>query len=164
MENVTVIKNPSVNIKKNYKSCYLRHALIKIAYELAFLWFGESYLDDPSAIELRAAICDPDITSTDGLRGYVGDAENCDAFKLWSSDTAHHLAYVHFGGSDGIAINVRIFDIYAAVIWATRDAARYLAGNDFETKLRFLEINPVGGNMRHTSVSVEITRLVQLMQ
>ena len=45
---------------------------MKIAYELAFLWLGESRLDDPLAVELRDAILKDDIDSTNSLARYVG--------------------------------------------------------------------------------------------
>jgi len=66
-QNVTTIDNPAVLIEMNVSFAYLRHAMMKIAYELAFLWLGESYLDDLSAAELRTAICAPNITSTDAV-------------------------------------------------------------------------------------------------
>ncbi len=68
-ENIVRVENPSVHIGLTESFAFLRHAMMKISYELAFLWLGESYLDDPSAGALRTAICSPDLTSTDGLRG-----------------------------------------------------------------------------------------------
>lgn len=161
-ENITIINNPGVLIKRSYSFAYLRHALIKIAYELAFLWLGESYLDDPSAAELRITICKPDPDSTNGLPVWAGDAENCDAFKLWLADKTHHLAYA-FAGNDGIAVAVRVFDIHAAVVWVTKDAARYLPDPNANTKLRFLSIEPVSGRMQDTPVMDELLRIAQAM-
>lgn len=158
-ENITTIENPAVLIELSVSFAYLRHAMMKIAYELAFLWLGESYLDDPSAADLRAGICAPDPASTNGLPGYVGDAESCDAFKFWSMDKTHHLAYAYMDGNGGIAVAVRVFDIHAAVVSVTRDAARYLAGCDANDKLRFLAIEPLTGNLRNTSFMEEMRRL-----
>ena len=59
-----------VNIDVSF--AFLRQAMMKIAYELAFLWLGESYLDDPLAVDLRDAILKDDVASTDLLAGYVG--------------------------------------------------------------------------------------------
>jgi hypothetical protein len=78
----STIENPVVQVSLEVSFAYLRHAMIKIAYELAFLWLGESYLDDPTAAELRAAIIDPDLASTDRFPGYVGDAQTCAPFSV----------------------------------------------------------------------------------
>jgi hypothetical protein len=158
-ENITTVENPGVIFEWSFSFAYLRHAMIKIAYELAFLWLGESYLDDESAAELRSAICEPKPASTDHLDAYVGDADACDAFKLWSSDKTHHLACSTVPGDRGIAIAVRVFDIHAAVVSVTKDAGRYLAGSDARTKLRFLSIEPVSGEMRNTPFMDEMLRI-----
>ena len=61
----------------NVRFAFLRQAMFKIAYELAFLWLGDEYLDDPLAAELRKAICSEDIGSTDKLFGWVDFAPGC---------------------------------------------------------------------------------------
>jgi hypothetical protein len=58
-QHITTVENPSVLFELTFSFAYLRHAMIKIAYELAFLWLGESYLDDQSAADLRSAIREP---------------------------------------------------------------------------------------------------------
>jgi hypothetical protein len=73
--------------------------------------------------------------------GYIGDDENCGAFKFWSEDKTHHIAYAFADGDGGIALAVRVFDIYAAVVSIIRDAARYITGKDTNAVLRFLTIN-----------------------
>ena len=82
-ENATVINNPRVLMERSYSFAYVRHAVLKIAYELAFLWLGETYLDDPAAVELRTAVCEPDPASTDRLAAWVGDADSCEVFRYW---------------------------------------------------------------------------------
>jgi hypothetical protein len=158
-QHITTVENPSVLFELTFSFAYLRHAMIKIAYELAFLWLGESYLDDQSAADLRSAIREPNPASTDHLDAYVGDADACDAFKPWSADKTHHLAYSTVPGDHGIAIAVRVFDIHAAVVSVTKDAARYLAGSDARTKLRFLSIEPVSGEIRNTPFMDEMLSL-----
>ena len=161
-ENVMVINNPRILMERSYSFAYVRHAILKIAYELAFLWLGEAYLDDPAAAELRAAICDPDPASTDRLAAWAGEADNCEVFRYWSVETNNHLALA-FAGDDGIAIAVRVFDIHAAVVWVATDAARYLSGPDTGSKLRFLASDPVSGAMRDTSMMDEWWRVAAAM-
>jgi hypothetical protein len=156
------IDNPQILMERSYDFSYVRHAMVKICYQLAFLWLGEDYLDDPSAAELRAAICSPDADSTDRLPADVSDAENCQAFKLWASDKTHHLAYA-FACEQGIAIVVRVFDIHAGVVWVTKDASRYLAGSDADAKLRFLSIEPCSGTLYETSMNCEMRRIASTL-
>jgi hypothetical protein len=160
-QNVTAIDKPKVSKQMTVTFAFLRHAMMKIAYELAFLWLGEAYLDDPTAVSLRTAICSPDMNSTDGLRGYVGDVAGCDAFRFWSDDNRHHLAYAFHDANGGIAMAVRVFDIQAAVVSMTNDAARYLSGQDESALLRFLSINPERGDMRNVPFLEEFGRFVR---
>lgn len=55
----STISNLAIRKDLSVSFAFLRHSMMKIAYELAFLWLGESYLEDPRADELRTAICAP---------------------------------------------------------------------------------------------------------
>ena len=159
-----VVETPLVQISLSVSFAYLRHAMMKIAYELAFLWLGEIYLTDPLAIELRAAICNPDIASTDNVAGYVGEAENCDVFnKFWLCHEEHHLAYATILAGKDVVICVRIFDIYAAAIVVSHDPGRYVDGIVDQAKLRFLAINSVTGRTINTPFDEESRRIVAAM-
>jgi hypothetical protein len=142
---------------------YVRHAMVKIAYELAFLWLGEAYLDDPTAAELREAICAENPRSTDALPGTIGDASECGAFDLWSADKVHHIAFTKaIPENRSIIVAVRVFDIFAAVIQVTRDAHQYISGHDAASKLRFLAIEPASGNMSDVTLMQEFMRIATL--
>jgi hypothetical protein len=155
-ENITCVNDPSVIFELTCDFAYVRHAMIKIAYELAFLWLGESYLDDPSAAELREAICSSDLTSTDRLSAFVGDAEGCDVFTFWPSSKTQHLAYAFPCGTGELAVAVRVFDCHAAVVSVTKDAARYLVGAGAQEKLRFLTIDAVTGRKENVPLFGEL--------
>jgi len=157
------VNNPVVQRSINVSFAYLRHAMIKIGYELAFLWLGESYLADPVAVELRTAICDPDIASTDSMVGYVGDAAGCDLFKFWVADESHHLAYGSVLPGMGITVCVRVFDLYAAGIVVSRDPGRYLTNGADQAKLRFFAIDAVNGHTIDTPFAEESRRLATAM-
>jgi YD repeat-containing protein len=159
---VTVVENPLVQVTLNVSFAYLRHAMMKIVYELAFLWLGESYLDDPIAVELRAAICNPDIASTDSIAGYVGESQDCQPFKFWTPHEAHHLAYAAVAGNC-VVISVRVFDIYAAVIVVSRDPGQYLQSRADATKLQFLAIDSVSGKTLNTTYDEESRRIAVAM-
>jgi hypothetical protein len=160
---INTIKNPVVQIDISASFAYLRHAMFKIAYELAFLWLGEPYLDDPLAVELRTAICKPDMESTDRLPGYVGTAQECSAFgKFWTPHKAHHLAHANVVANH-VMISVRIFDIYAASVPVSREATRYFCDPSDLTKLRFLALDSVSGTQIDTTFAEENHRMVTMM-
>ncbi len=154
-ENPEITKTFSVNYQ------YLRHAMMKIAYELAFLWLGESYLDDPMAAQLREAVCKADFASTDEIPGYVGEASGCSAFPPWISSPTEHLAVTSTDGK-AILLAVRVFDIYAAVIPVSLDAARYLAGQEDRSKLKFLAMESTTGKLHVSTFIEEAMRLASV--
>lgn len=158
--NCTVSTVAPVVIQKNISVsfAYLRHAMFKIAYELAFLWLGDSFLDDPLAAELRTAICSEDVHSTDNLYGWVDFAPGCAAFDaFWIPHHAHHLAYSNVFANQYV-VAVRVFDIYAAVIPVSRD----LKHSDPE-KRRFLVQDAASGKMVDTTFAEEQQRLTLRM-
>jgi hypothetical protein len=158
------IENPTVHMNISASFAYLRHAMFKIAYELAFLWLGETYLDDTLAVELRTAICNPDLTSTDSFAGFIGDASQCEPFShRWTPHQAHHLAFSNVVG-DNVLIGVRIFDLYAACVPVSREATRYFGGpTALQTRLRFLALDAVSGKVIDTTVAEETHRMVTMM-
>jgi hypothetical protein len=162
MQNVSTISNLAIKKDLSFSFAFLRHAMMKIAYELAFIWLGESYLDDPIAEQLRTAICVPDVASTDGVPGFVGEAKDCKPLEFWTSHPAHHLAYATTLVDRQIVVAVRIFDIWAAVLAVSNEPARYLQ-SPIDPKLRFLAINSVNGEMWNTSFVEEQQRLALAM-
>jgi hypothetical protein len=158
IEQPTVLKN----IRASY--AYLRHALFKIAYELAFSWLGDTYLDDPLADELRKAICSPDLASMDSFAGYIGNAPDCKAFApYWIPHPAHHLAYSQVK-ENHVMIAVRIFDLYAACVAVSRNATQYFGGPAAHpTELRFLALDAVSGKIVDTTFAEETHRMVTSM-
>jgi HNH endonuclease len=164
-QNVSTTSPVPIRKDLSISFAFLRHAMLKIAYELAFLWLGESYLDDPLAEQLRTAICAPDLASTDGIPGYVGEAKECKPLEFWTPHPAHHLAYVTSLLDRQIVMAVRIFDIQAAVLAVSNEPKRhlkmpnYLVPND--PKLRFMVIDSVSGRMLNTTFAEEQQRLVQ---
>lgn len=156
----TTIENPLVKLSLRVSFAYLRHAMIKIAYELAFLWFGEAYLADPLAAELRTAICSTDLSSTDQVISKIGDVENFDILKkYWVTHADHHLAFANTLSNRDLVIYVRIFDIYAAFVVISHDHHQYINYISDQEKLRFLVIDSVSGKTVNTSFNEEVRRL-----
>jgi hypothetical protein len=164
-QNVSTMSPIPIRKDLNISFAFLRHAMMKIAYELAFLWLGESYLDDPLAEQLRTAICAPDLASTDGIPGFVGEAKGCKPLEIWTPHPAHHLAYATTLLDRQVIVAVRIFDIQAAVLAVSNEPERHLKMPNHpvptDPKLRFLVIDSAGGQMLDTTFAEEQQRLVR---
>jgi hypothetical protein len=162
MQNVSTTSNLVIRKDLSVSFAFLRHAMMKIAYELAFLWLGESYLDDPLAQQIRKAICAPDLASTDGIPAYTGEFKGCKPLEYWTSHPAHHLACATTLLDRQIVFAIRIFDIQAAVLAVSNEPARYLQMPN-DPKLRFVVINSITGEMWNTSFAEEQQRLGRAM-
>jgi hypothetical protein len=66
---VQTVEKPELHHEIKIDIAEFRKGLLKIAYELAFIWLGESYLDDPMAARLRDVILSRSNEKTAGLRG-----------------------------------------------------------------------------------------------
>ncbi len=74
MQGAQTIEHPEVFYRLKFDMASIRRGILKIAYELAFLWLGESYLDDPMAAILRSVVRD----GADAIDpGYPRDDEAC---------------------------------------------------------------------------------------
>jgi hypothetical protein len=152
-------------IQKNIEVsfAYVQHAVLKIIYELAFLWLGEPYLDDPLAVQLRNAIMSPDLDSVEPYVHSIFDAKECNIFSnFWTPHEAHHLAYASVIPGK-IVVSVRIFDLYAAGVIVTEEPGRYFQSQDDMAKLKFIAIDTVSKETVHTTFAEERHRLVLKM-
>ncbi len=69
--------------------------------------------------------------------------------RFWAEDRDRHLAFNSV--VDGrMAIILRVFDNFSAVMFVTETAERYAAGRFDPHVLRFVHIDPVAGTMRHS--------------
>ncbi len=157
-ENTVTIENPTLHMTLTFDSRIVPQALLKIIYELAFLWMGEGYLDDPKAAELRSAIFADDVALAEKLMNYTSSTSEFPASSLWQPHQAHHLAFSTVVGG-GIGICVRVFDIFAGTAVITDDAARYLSGPDPGRKLRFLVMDARDQRQHESALRTEHRRL-----
>lgn len=159
---LSTIERPLIQVNVNVRFAFLRQAMMKIAYELAFVWLGESYLDDPMSLELRHAILMDDITSSDMLPGYVGWAEPCPAFNFWIPHRAHHLAFSSV--VDGsVIVAARVFDIFAVAMPVSRNASRYVDSHADAMNLPFLAIDTANKRTVKTTLGEEQHRIAREM-
>lgn len=159
-DSVTTIENPKINLNRSFNFAFTKHALLKIVYELAFRWLGESYLDDPLALELRTAIMANNPDATDHLLAVdcIRDRQ-CDIFRFWAADKTSHLAYLGLVDG-GVYIALRIFDVYATLVKVSDDVGRHVKGTFDPAHARFIAVDPVHRRYQETTLLNEISRIV----
>ena len=146
--------NPEVIANIRVDPVGFMKCLVKIAYELAFCWLGEEYLDDPVAKSTREYLigimhAKSTTNSVLPMKGTVS-FDVIDSLKTWSNNKNLHIAYAtQFQRS--VVISLKIFDIFYATFVVSDIADKYLARGLSDQKLRFLAIDPVTEAMAETS-------------
>ena len=159
---VETINNPQINVRVTTSFAFLSHAMYKIAYEAAFLWLGERYLEDPLAEKMRTAILKNDPASTDILLGGVKEFDQNGVFKFWKTVESRHIIFAH-RNEIGIFIAIRIFDLFEAFILVTENPDLYVPLLPDQEKLRFIIIDAVTKETVNTSFSQEKSRVILAM-
>lgn len=159
LRNVHTIDQPDVILQTKgldleaFNEAY-KPAIAKIAYEMGWLWLGDTYLDDPRAAMLRDYIF--------GRRHDLPNArfefdEGFAGFAPWAGEPNAHLA-IGTSQARSHAIALRIFGIFVAVIEVTAENERY-KDSDWN---KFLLIDPATGAQRASTLSAELFRIRQL--
>lgn len=145
------IDGPCVIYKFQVDVQDFKRAICKICYELACIWLGDTYLNDPVAAQLRNFILNGEGTE---IRGDVFLNGKHDALRFWEREPSAHIAYCMNVG-DNAAIAVRIFDAISGLIHVTSNAAQYPALLDG----RFVLNDPATGALRESTLPEELLRL-----
>jgi hypothetical protein len=77
------IENPQLHHQIKVDMAEFRKGLLKIAYELAFIWLGDSYLDDPMAAKLRDVVLSRSDEQTARLRGTIVFGCDIEPVRPW---------------------------------------------------------------------------------
>jgi septum formation topological specificity factor MinE len=117
-------------------------ALVKIVYELAFLWLGEAYLDDPMGEILRKVILEGADPTQAGVRGRCR-AGLLDFLKPWSGEGDSHVA-VATSSDQAILISLKVFNAFSIALVVSLEAGRYRAEGP-RWPGRFLQIDTATG-------------------
>lgn len=130
-----------------------RRGVAKIVYELACLWLGDSYLDDPIGAKLRDYVLSD---SRDDIRGLIELGLVSPLDTLWTTDAHAHIAFMS-GDGQSICLGIRLFDAISGVLVLTDEPSRYpQAGEGL-----FVHCDPITGEKREASLSHELGRIVQ---
>ena len=164
MQNVQSIEQPEVIHHPRIDLASFRPGILKIAYELAFMWLGESYLDDPMAGKLRAVILGGMAAEAVGIRGTIELGCEMGAVRFWAADKHGHVAFSSIATGNLVSIALKIFDAFSAVIVVSEQADKYACGPLDSKMARFVHIDPAAGTFRESSVADEIARLCKAMR
>jgi hypothetical protein len=143
-----VLHNLAVDIRDYQK------AVCKLIYELAYLWLGDDYLDDPIALLLRNIILRG---VEEKIRGQIQIGQVSPFDKLWTDEPNAHIAFAQRVGP-GISILVRIFDVMSGGVVITNSPERYPNFVDG----RFFCCDPQTSETRNTTFPEELLRITRV--
>ena len=121
-ENMRTIEQPEVIYAVKMDKRDYQRAVCKIIYELAWLWLGDAYIDDPVAKMLRTVI--------------LSGAEQSIARRITMDGAEPPLSY--WNGEpqlgDVFCVGVRVFDFVSGWLGVTNTASKYplVAGGRFQ--------------------------------
>jgi hypothetical protein len=155
---VQTIEKPKLRHHPQVDLAKFRKGLLKIVYELAFIWLGDSYLDDPMAAKLRDVILSRSDEQAAGLRGSIDFGSESVPVRFWAQEKDCHIAYCLVTGND-VGVCVKIFDIFSAVITVSEHKNSYFGKGIENSDMHFIHLDPVSGKKRESSLAEELLRL-----
>lgn len=152
------IEKPELHTELKVDIINYHRSMIKIAYELAYHWLGDTYLDDPTAKLLRLLIRDDrewesEIESPKLLRAKIDLVDPNGLTKLYGIEPPDHIG-VMFGIDNTLVVYIRIFNMFEATILVSED--------DYEITMdsaRFIRISPTTGKRIESGLIEELNRL-----
>lgn len=153
--NTQKMEQPWLNYKLEIPIDECLPGLAKIAYELAFRWFGEAYLADETGANLRTAVMANDLTAAPVV--VIPEVHN--SLRFWLDEKNSHIAMTSISG-EKLFIIVRLFDFISGAILVSEQASLYLSSDSGDERLRFLALDPITRELRDTPFWMEATRLM----
>jgi hypothetical protein len=152
-QNIQTLEQPEVAYNLKVDVFHYQRAVCKIVYELACIWLGDSYLDDPMAKQFRGVILKGNEEQISGRIQFGGDLP---PLSLWRNEPKAHIALAQQQG-ELFAISVRVFDAISAGVIVTKGARKYSPPVDGH----FIFMDLVGGASRSGALAEELLRIVQ---
>jgi hypothetical protein len=148
--------NPEIHARPSIDLVDYKAGVLKIAYELAYTWLGEGWLDDAEADVMRQVLRGQRRPEETQLRGSIQIGAVA-PFILWKQDRHAHLAFI--ANMDGkLMLGVRVFDAVSGLVKVSANAARYPLAEGLEHG-SFLRIDPVSGAITRTTMLDEVARI-----
>ena len=154
-------KNPEVIYRLAIDTVNFKRGLLKIAYELAWLWLGESYLDDPMGATLRMILRKEIDEEESGLRGDAQLGAGFSCLSPWSSDKTSHIAF-NMTTEGRVTICVRVFQSLSAIVGVSEHPEMHGVYPGAVEQNNFVAIDPISRIIRQTSLIDEFGRLMSL--
>jgi hypothetical protein len=158
LQTTKTTEGPWVSINFDVDTVQYKRAIIKIAYELAWRWLGDPYLDDPTAAALRACLFAPGRWD-DGERvgGMIGLCTRTPMFPQWQDNADAHLSFITTSEQTAVVVYVRVFDIFEGQVVVSRNVDRY---PDYVPM--FLCNDAVSAEVREVALADECERIDRL--
>ncbi len=159
----TKIINPEVTLDFFYDDIEYRRAILKIAYELGYYWFGDEFLNNEDAELIRQCIMhdEPSVKWYEKfqLRPVIGRASDFSVYDCWSDAKDSHIAYVSpLGGR--VYCFIKIFDVFAAFIPLSSKYILPKNNPHFHDSLgNFIAVNYKTGKCKECTLAEESSRV-----
>lgn len=157
-QDVVRTEQPEISVPMSFDVSRFRQGLMKIVYELACVWLGDAYLDDPIASRLRQFILDEDLpfdpSKKHPIRGTIRFAPAAPFLPFWPEEREHLQAYMALNGQGPTGIGVSVLGVMDAMIQVTEKI--------HEGPGQFISIDPRHGAKRESTLADEVERLLEV--
>lgn len=153
------LDQPTIKFQLAVDIIKYQKSILKIAYQLAWHWLGEAYLEDKTGSVLRECFLDEDCPLSQlkdkyKVKGDIGMGMQSQVSQVFTYDQSHHLA-IMMPSDKGVSLYIRIFDIFEGTIVVSEDSYDLQ-----EQDSKILVINSVSKEHRETDLASEIQRLL----
>lgn len=159
MSGIRTHEQPEVIFRPTIDLINFRRGLLKIAYELAWLWLGESYLEDSTGAALRQLLRGEIDEKQSRLRGDAQLGAEFSCLRFWSGDKTSHVAFSMTTGGR-VAVCIRVFQSLSAIIGVSENPEMHGIRPGAVEQGRFIAIDPISGTIRQTSLVDEFGRIM----
>jgi hypothetical protein len=150
---VQTIETPRLRGRRKIDFADVWIAFLKIAYELAFLWLGESYLDDELGEVLRDVVIGR-AKRNDRVRVAIRLGTDHHIPRIWPDNAHCHVAHSSVINRN-LVISVKVFDICANVVVSDRAELYGMT----EGNARLVHVDPVKRTLREALFVEELHKI-----
>lgn len=154
IEQPQVIHNPKIDL------IYFQAGIFKIAYELAWYWFGDDFLEDAEAAKLRKVVLNPtslERPESTGLAATIKISDDAGPLALWQHRRHAHIGMAMRSGKN-MMLTIRIFNTMSAIVCVSKNGDRY-PNFALSPDGQFIEIDPRQKTERQSTILAELGRL-----
>lgn len=158
--NIQTIEHPEVRVGLRLPLDGYPRALLKIAYELACTWLGDTYLGDPMAEVIRDAVLGRMGMEGSGVKGRTLLGLKGSALLPWAAHPDSHIAFTSTV-QGCILVSLKVFDTFSASFVVSERAALYGMDTDNPDLHRFLRIDTRTRGKEETTLAEAFLELLR---